>query len=353
MVMFKPNYTISDQIVSQLSEIAEVKSLVEHSQLLPAREAFLRRAAAIKMAHTSTSIEGNQLREDQVEQLAKGKKIRAQADQITEVRNYLKALRKIDDLTDEKHFSVEKILEIHKTVVNGLVEKGKDGVFRKGPVYIVNVPLTGNEELAYTPPASEQVPGLVEDLVGWLKNNQNIHPVIRAGLFHYQFETIHPFTDGNGRTGRLLSLLHLYQSGWDFKKVLVLEDYYNRNRKKYYLALQTGKTYRARQGVDLSPWLRYFVEGFQQEVYQVKEQILNLSSVSGSVHSRKVLNNDELKIVDFVVTIGRITSSDVVDILRVPKRTAQAKLKRLEEINVLQKLGAGPATYYSISRVTI
>jgi Fic family protein len=75
---------------------------------------------------------------------------------------------------------------------------------------------------------------LIQELISWIKGNQQIHPIIKAGLFHFQFETIHPFMDGNGRTGRLMALLYLYQSGWNFKKVLVLEDYYNYNRKKYY-----------------------------------------------------------------------------------------------------------------------
>ncbi len=350
--MFKPIYSVSDTVVSRLSQIAEIKAMVERSGLLPAREAFLRRAAVIKMAHTSTSIEGNLLQEYQVKELLEGKKVNAAADQIKEVENYLIALRKIDDLADTaKTFSAKDILDIHTTVVKDLVEERKTGVFRQGSVYIVNELPKGKEELAYTPPKSEEVPVLIGELLDWLVTNDQVHPVIRAGVFHYQFETIHPFTDGNGRTGRLLALLHLYQSGWDFKKVLVLEDYYNRDRKKYYRALQTGDTYAAREGVDLTGWLNYYVEGFLDEVARVKDQILNLAVVGDIGSSRNILDNDELKIVDFVVTVGRITSGDVTDILKVPKRTAQSKLKKLEDIKVLEKQGAGPATYYVIPKV--
>ena len=332
-----------------LSDIAEIRAMVESSKLLPAREAFLRRAAIIKMAHTSTSIEGNMLEEFQVKQLAEGQNVKAEVDQIKEVENYLAGLAKIDRLAGEKRsFGVEEVLEIHKTVVGGLVNPEKSGKFRPGLVFIVNVMPKGDEELAYTPPPYSKVPDLVEELLEWLRRPGEIHPVIRAGLFHYQFETIHPFTDGNGRTGRLLTLLHLYQSGWDYKKVLVLEDFYNRDRKRYYKQLQTGDTYAARQGVDLTSWLEYFVEGFWEEVLRVKEQILTLQAVGEKGITQQFLDEDELKMVDFVVTIGKITSSDVVDILRVPKRTAQAKLKRLEDIRVLAKQGAGPSTYYVV-----
>lgn len=229
-----------------------------------------------------------------------------------------------------------------------MAEKKKAGTFRPGPVYIVNIFPNKKEAVAYTPPRAKEVPSLIEDLLLWLNNNNEIHPIVRAGLFHYQFETIHPFTDGNGRTGRLLTLLHLYQSGWNFKKILVLEDYYNRNRKAYYSALQSGKTYKKRQEADLSSWLQYFVSGFLDEADKVKDRVLSLTVLDSVQATRNILDKDELQIVDFTITMGRVTSSDVVDFLGVPKRTAQAKLKKLEEINILAKAGAGPSTYYII-----
>lgn len=351
--MFCPKYTISNQIVNQLSEIAEIKALVSRSTLLPEREIFLRRAAIVKMAHTSTSIEGNLLQEHQVAQVAEGKKIIAEEKQIREVTNYLSALREIDKLSESKSkFNVGDILKIHRIVTDGLIEKEKVGVFRSNPVYIVNILPDKNEEVAYTPPPAKKVPKLIENLLSWLENNKETHPIIKAGLFHYQFETIHPFTDGNGRTGRLLTLLHLYQSGWDFKKILVLEDYYNRIRKAYYQALQTGGTYKLRQEADLSNWLEYYVAGFLDEARRVKDLVLSLSVIKNLQATRNILDKDELKIVDFVVTMGQITSSDVVDILDIPKRTAQAKLKKLEDIKILEKVSAGPATHYKILKIS-
>ncbi len=349
--MFNPKYALSNGIVNQLSEIAEIKSMVARFTLLPQREVFLRRAAVIKMAHTSTSIEGNQLKEYQVAQVAQGKKINAEEKQILEVKNYLLALAEIDKLSEFKsRFNPQDVLKIQKIVIHGLVEKHKVGIFRRSPVYIVNELPDVSGEVAYTPPHENEVPTLIEDLFSWLYENTDIHPIVRAGLFHYQFETIHPFTDGNGRTGRLLTLLHLYQSDWDFKKILVLEDYYHRDRKAYYEALQTGETYEARQHADITNWLEYFVTGFLDEAKKVKDQVLSLSVVGSIGSTRKTLDKDELKMVDFVITMGQITSADVVDILEVPKRTAQAKLKNLEDIKILEKVGAGPTTYYIISK---
>ncbi|MCH7641349.1 Fic family protein [Patescibacteria group bacterium] len=348
--MFKPRHEITSKILNKLAEIAEIKGMVEKSSLLPAREALLRKTAVVKMAHTSTSIEGNLLNEYQVRQVAEGKPVQAESDQVKEVKNYLSALKKVDSLFEKKkNINRADVLDMHKVVINGLAELEKTGHFRRGTVYIVNVEPDGKEEVAYTPPKASRVPSLIDELTNWLAEAKDLHPVIRAGLFHYQFVTIHPFTDGNGRVARLLTLLHLYQSGWDFKSALVLEDYYNRDRKKYYINLQTGADYKDREGVDLTGWLEYFVEGFLVEAINLKEKVLLLSAAGGKGETTQVLDHDELKIVDFVTTVGQLTSSDAVDILKVPKRTAQEKLRRLVDANILVRRGKGPASYYIIA----
>lgn len=344
--MFEPKYQITDKILSDLTKISEIKSLVEKSNITPAREIFLKKVATVGMAHSSTSIEGNTLDEYQVGMLAKGKKVVAEALEILEVKNYLQALKLVDKMHEtKKSFETKAILDIHKSVITGLVDENKVGVFRRGPVYIVNVSAYGSEELVYTPPKFNKVEPLINELLEWVNTKDEVHPIIKAGIFHYQFVSIHPFTDGNGRSTRLLTLLYLYQSGYVFKKSLVLEDFYNDNRKKYYESLQTGKNFEARENANLTSWLEYFTEGFLFEVQRVKDLVLSSSNKS---NNQIILNKDELKIVDFALNMGRITSDDVVDILDVPKRTAQDKLKKLVELKILKKTGLGPNTYYTV-----
>ena len=342
--MFNPKYRITDKILSDLTKISEIKSLVEKSNILPAREIFLKKVATVGMAHSSTSIEGNTLDEYQVEKVVKGEKVAAETREILEVKNYLQALKLVDKFHESKKIFNEKaILDIHKSVISGLIDESKIGVFRRGPVYIVNVSAYGSEELVYTPPKFDKVEPLINELVDWMNKKDDIHPIIKAGIFHYQFVSIHPFPDGNGRSTRLLTLLYLYQAGYVFKKSLVLEDFYNNDRKRYYENLQTGKTFESRGNADLTSWLEYFTEGFLFEVQRVKDLILSSSNKS---NKQIVLNKDELKIVDFTVSIGKITSDDVIDILDIPKRTAQDKLKKLVNLKVLKKVGLGPNTYY-------
>jgi Fic family protein len=345
MAMFSPKYQITDEISCYLSDIAEVKSLVDHAKLLPSREFTLRRTTSIKLAHSSTSIEGNSLEEYQIKKLLDGDKVIAQKDEIREVQNYFRALHLVDRYAKKSEITVSNILNFHKTVIDGLVEESKVGVFRPGPIYITN-----QAQVVYTGPNSKKVKMLVEELVSWLSISHDIHPVIRAGLLHYQFVTIHPFSDGNGRSARLLTLLHLYQSGWDFRKSLALDEFYNTNRLNYYQSLQTGESYKSRQSVDLTDWLTYFTRGFWESALKLKEQVLSLQVGGGDIAARH-LNSDELKIIDFVLTLGKVTSEDVVDILGVPKRTAQSKLNRLESYLILEKIGSGPSTYYALAKI--
>lgn len=344
--MFNPKYRITDKILSDVTKISEINSLVEKSNITPAREIFLKKVATIGMAHSSTSIEGNTLDEYQVRMLADGEKIVAENRQILEVKNYLKSLKLVDSVHESKNiFGTIEILNIHKSVTTGLIDENKVGVFRQGPVYIVNVLATGHEELVYTPPKFNQVEPLIKELLVWLNKEDNIHPIIKAGIFHYQFVSIHPFTDGNGRSTRLLTLLYLYQNGFVFKKSLVLEDFYNNDKKRYYENLQTGEDFKTRENVDLTRWIEYFTEGFLFEAQRVKDLILSFSNKS---KASIVLNKDELKIVDFTVNMKKITSDEVVKILGVPKRTAQDKLKKLVEIKILKKRGSGSNTYYTV-----
>lgn len=346
--MYKPKYDITSKILTNLTTIAEIKVYVEKSKIIPSRESLLRKSALVKMAHSSTSIEGNSLLEYEVEKVARGQKINAVKREIVEVENYLKALKLVDKIhKTKKIFGNKEILDIHKVVLKNLMNKSKVGVFRVNPVYIVNMLPSGADELVYTPPEHKHVKKLTTDLVSWLNKKSDIHPIIKAGIFHYQYVSIHPFSDGNGRTTRLLTLLYLYQSGFTFKKSLVLDDFYNDDRKRYYENLQTGKIYKDREGADLTGWLEYFTEGFLSEAQKLKDQILSFSGMSKDSGEKDiVLGKDSLQIVDFVVNIGEVTSDDVVDILGTPKRTAQDKLKKLVGKKVLKKVGSGPATHY-------
>lgn len=350
--MFSPNFKISHKILNNLTEIAEIKAIVDRSPVLPKQEAHLRRRALIKMAHFSTSIEGNKLAEFEVEKVIEGQKISAEQKEILEVENYQRCIRKMEEISEFKDtFDLHDILLLHKILTKDLVALEKNGYLRPNMVYVANVD-QGKEKVIYTPCQTSEVRFYLQEMLDWLQHHtQNIHPIVTAGLLHYQFVTVHPFTDGNGRLTRLLTQLHLYQRKYDFKKILVLDEYYYRNRKQYYQALDTGPTFASRKHADLTPWLEYFTAGFVEEARKVKENLLAMGFAKKLNSKEQIfLDKDQVKMMDFVATTGKITSADVVDILQIPKRTAQAKLKELSDMKLLQMKGKGPATYYVLKR---
>ena len=144
-----------------------------------------------------------------------------------------------------------------------------------------------------------------------------------------------------------LNVIHLYQKNYDFKRILVLDEYYYRNRKQYYLALDTGPTFKSRKKSDLTPWLEYFTDGFVEEARKVKENLQAMGFAKElSTEEQIFLSKDQVKIMDFIATMGKITSNDVMDILKIPKRTAQTRLKELVDKKLIAKRGKGPATFY-------
>lgn len=336
-----------------MTGIAEIKAVVERSRVLPLNEAQLRRQAILRMAHTSTSIEGNKLAQFEVGKVIAGKTVRASQKDILEVENYYQALKLLETLSKSKGpITIEEILKIHKVVIEGLVDKEKVGKFRPSDVYVLDDLGDGREMLRFKAPPAPQVKRLIEDLLGWLKTSRKeVHPIIKAAILHLEFVSIHPFTDGNGRVARLLTQLQLYRDSWDFRKILVLEDYYNRDRLSYYNAeaLVQGKTYK--KDTDFTSWLEFFTTGFLIEARKVLEQIQSIGFGKVSKKSEQVfLGRDEIQIMDFLTTTGRITSDDVVDVLGVAKRTAQLKLKTLSDKGLLKLNGKGPSSYYTLAQ---
>lgn len=348
--MYKPRFSITPTILTAISEISEIKAVVERSRVLPLNEAQLRRQAIIRMTHTSTSIEGNKLAEFQVDKVLSGMSVNADAKSIREVKNYQNALQEMEKLVGQvKALTLDHVLYLHSALTSVLLESGKSGHFRPGAVYIVDELGDGREQVRFEGPPASKVPFLVNELLNWLAQSgkENLHPIIKAALFHLQFATIHPFSDGNGRMSRLLSTFILYREGWDFRKIIVLEDYYNRDRQAYYNALNTVQGHKYHEGEDATPWLEYFTEGFLVEARKVAEAIAVTGLGKISDQSEQIfLDKDEIKIMDFLSSSGRLTSTDTQEVLGIPKRTAQFKLKRLVEKGLLRLMGSGPSTYY-------
>ncbi len=348
--MFNPQYKLTNKIVALLTAIAESKAVIERAKILPQNEIKLRRQALIRMSHSSTEIEGNMLNLKQVEALVAHKKIDAPARDIYEVENYLKALKYIDQFVRKRQLITEKtLLKIHGLVTDRTLSKEQSGHYRLGPIFVVRQRFGLPSETVYTGPGAKDVPYLCTDFIEWLQESEkeNINPVVVAGIAHQEIAAIHPFSDGNGRTARAMATLILYQRGYDFRRLFALEDYYNRDRTKYYAAINVGENYQERK-IDITSWLEYFIKGFKEEIDNVKTQVIALSlrKIDNNIESKIYLDKDRLKLLDFLDQVGRITIKDAIDVLDCPKRTVQLKLSQLKKLGIIAQIGKGPSSAY-------
>lgn len=344
--MFKPHFIITPEINNRIAAIERIREVVKKAVILPQQEVVLRLRAKVDSIHSSTSIEGNLLNKREVEKVLGGERVRASARMITEALNYKQALDwQEKHLVQAKAIKIGDILKLHRLLMNNLLPPEKCGRFRQGPVFIVDAGKS-RDIVRYIGPQGKMVPDLVKDLLDWLKQDgAKLHPVLTAGLLHYEFVSIHPFSDGNGRTTRLLAQMYLWQKAYDFRKALVLDTYYWQNRQSYYQALNRGKTYRQRLRADITPWLDFFARGFLAMAEDLEKEILSVSVSSGTGIR---LSRDELQIVDFAKQMGRIGLQDVVGILELPERTAQRRLKGLVDKMIMVRVGRGRALQYRV-----
>ena len=191
--MYEPPYTITDAVLQAVGEISEKVGRLDGSRLLETHP-ILRRNNRIRSVHASLKIEANSLSLDEVQGVLNGRTVMGPANEIQEVKNAFDAY---DQIGTFDPYSLRDLLQLHgvmtaQTVVeSGMFRTGNEGVFN-------------GDRCIFVAPPPERVPGLMEDLFGWMKQNrQRLHPLILSCVFHYEFVFIHPFKDGNGRMARL------------------------------------------------------------------------------------------------------------------------------------------------------
>lgn len=265
---FAPRFTITNAITAALTAIERARGFLEAATLSDEWIARMGQRALLLEAHHTTHIEGTQLTLDEAARLWAGEAVEgANRDDVRELLNYREAFNLVAEYLGSGEPITEALIrEIHKRLVNGVRGgSAQPGQYRATQNYVAN---SRTRQIIYTPPAPEQVPPLMRELVEWLRAETDVHPVLVAGIAQFQLVHIHPFVDGNGRTSRLLSTLCLYRSGYDFKRLFTLSEFYDRDRSAFYAALQGVRE----RGMDLTGWLEYFVYGLMQQLEEVKNR---------------------------------------------------------------------------------
>jgi Fic family protein len=345
--MFKPKYSITPNILSNLIKTAEARAVVDNAYLVPKWEVALRREALIKNAHASTAIEGNPLSLEQVSDLAMGRDIMATRKAKAEVVNYLKVLEELPVLAKDGKITEKVILKIHKLLTKDVLKDPLDsGAYRNRQVVIGNR-VTGI--VTFRPPDTRDVPILMKDFIKWLngKNGSETTPVLTAGISHYEFVRIHPFIDGNGRAARALASLILYFRGFDTKRFFALDDYYDGDRQAYYRALQSVDS----KKLDITEWLEYFTYGVALQIETVKKRVLSLSSDLKRKKSKGqiALTERQMRIVERIHDYRFITNKTIREMFKLSDEGALKELKRLLSLGVIKSEGRGRNIRYLLA----
>ncbi|NYT10878.1 MAG: Fic family protein [Methanosarcinales archaeon] len=259
---WSPRFTLTPAIARGLMQIEAARALVEHTPLPPAAEAELRAHARVRAVHYSTVIEGNRLTMSQAKAAIADAnlQIAGRERDVSEVRNYWNALLRVEDWAQKKKPLTEELIKrLHALVEVG--PRAKPTPYREGQNAIKN---SSTGALIYLPPEAEDVPSLMASLVAWAAEAERsgLPAPLIAGLVHYQFVTIHPYYDGNGRTARLLATFILHKGGYGLNGFFSLEEHHARDLPGYYQALTTHphhNYYFGRSEADLTPWLEYFI----------------------------------------------------------------------------------------------
>jgi len=364
--MYIPQYTISLPILTSIGKIEAAREVIENAALVPSWEAKFRTDALVRTVHHGTHIEGNPLTRDEARRLVEAYSsvdepwmVASKADivardrDIQEVINYRNVITYLDETrakVSQDKYSESILSKIHELTVERILPKERAGAYRITQVVIKD---SSTGEVTFRPPAAVEVPFQIEELVSWLNSDQasKHHPVLKAGIVHYELVRIHPFTDGNGRAARAMALLVLLSEGYDIKRFFSMEEHFDRNSSAYYGALQ----HVVRGGFDLTPWLEYFTSGLSAELSRVKDQVLKLSRdlrLRGELGGQQVaLTERQIIILETMqANDGRLTVREARKILpTVSRDTIIRDLNGLIRKKVVKRRGVTKGSFYLLA----
>lgn len=346
---FSPNYQITSKSASGLIRIESVKEKVFHLPLTPLTLRSLRESAKLFTTHYSTAIEGNKLRADEVAKVIKKKtRISPKQRDEREVKGYYEALSQIEKWVASGDSITEKAVQtIHALVMAGGREKVKPTLYRDGQNVIRD---SRSRSIIYMPPEAKDVSALMRNLLLWIKENSKSDdktkrwkipcPVV-AAIAHYQFATIHPYFDGNGRTARLLTTMILHLGGYDLKGLYSLEEYYAKNLQAYYDAISVGdhhNYYFGRAKSDITNWVEYFIDGAASSFEDVLKH-MNETQTTNQKDNSKILRSLDIrqrKVLELFEEFEAVTSAQIGNLFGFQPRTNSQICKKWCEEDFLE-----------------
>lgn len=321
--MFDPNFRITPKTTSALMLIEACRQAINDLPIDATVLQHLRETAALVTTHFSTQIEGNRLTLPEVEAAIKGARMPGRERDEREVKDHFLALGRMEKLAEEPG----GMSEVDIQALHGLVMTGRD---KPSPYRVVQNVIREAETgaIVYLPPEAHDVPDLMRELVDWINRELSegeLPAPIVAALAHYQFATIHPYLDGNGRTARLLATLILRKAGYGLKGIYSLDEHYAKNLRAYYSALIVGSHnyYEGRIEGDVTPFVSFFCVGMADAFSKVRAAATRAGKETTQDQSAllRELDPRQRRLLDLFRKQGALTSAEMAAHLKMSPRT--------------------------------
>ena len=316
---YTPPYHITATAVNLIAEISEKIGMLTAFSDNPLH-VQLRKKNRIKTIQSSLAIENNTLTIDQITAIVEGKRVLGPSKDILEVKNAVKAY---DILMELNPYKEKDLLKAHRLMMADLVSES--GKYRTSGVGIFN----GKEVIHVAPPA-QRVPLLMSELFEWLKKSKE-HPLIKSCVFHYEFEYIHPFEDGNGRTGRLWQTVILKKWKPVFAWIPV-ETLVKKKQQAYYNAFNVSNN-----NADSTVFIDFMLALINDSISEILDK-QNDKKVTVKVTAKVTVNQQ--KIINALKDNPFVTQKELATIVGITEKSIKSNMKKLQQNNIIQRIGA-------------
>ena len=328
---YLPQFIITPLLLSRVEATAALRERIMAATVELSWVPALQKDTRTRNVHASTAIEGNPLTLEQVRAWEEGRELAASGERARrEVVNYFAGLRFVEKYANKSKIGHEDILQLHRILAGKVMDQGEAGHYRCIQVRVGR----------YVPPPPQEVSGLMFELLEWWnRDSGKLSPVLSSAILHYRFEAIHPFADGNGRTGRALGLWELYRRGFDTHHIFSVDEYYWEDRPRYYAALENVR----KQGGDLTGWLEYCAEGLRQTL---ERAWLRVQTFSLKTASKLVLRPKQERLLNLLRDHGSMAPGEIWKAMGVSKQGAMDLLRPLLDAGLIEKRGTKKSGRY-------
>lgn len=332
---YEPQFAITPRLLSLVEQVAALRERIQGAAVELSWIPALQKDTRARNGHASTAIEGNPLTLEQVRALEEGRALSAVDERPKrEVLNYFAGLRYVEKHAKKKTLRHEDIFRLHRLLADTVMDQGEAGRYRTIAVRVgKHVP----------PPAVDVSPRMFELLEWWNRQATELSPVLSSAILHCQFEWIHPFADGNGRTGRAVALWELYRRGFDSHHIFSVDEYYWEDRPAYYNALDGVR----RTGGDLTGWLEYCAEGLRQTL---ERTWIRVQSYDVKSRGKLVLRPRQEQLLKLLRDHGSLSPAELWEALAISRQGAMDLLRPLLQAGLVEKVGSKKTGRYRLGK---